>query len=95
MLVQQVIIDYESEGRSRSDLEQVINGAGSRGSPGSQRLNLSQQLGLTGVALHHLQQRGAQLRATARHAVVHQPRSSLVHLRAHKYRQTQSVKDPL
>ena len=50
-------------------------------SPGPQSLDLRQQLELTHIALHHLQQGGAQLRPPARHRVIHQPRCAAVHLR--------------
>lgn len=50
------------------------------GSPGSQGLDLTQQLSLTHVTLHHLQQGGAQLGASARHTVLHQPSCPLIHL---------------
>lgn len=49
-------------------------------SPGSQRLDLPQQLSLTHVALRDLQQGGAQLAPAARPGALHQARHLLVHL---------------
>lgn len=54
--------------------------AGSGHSPGPESLDLRQQLELTQVALHHLQQSSAQPGAASRHAVLHQPGSDITHL---------------
>ena len=48
--------------------------------PAVQSLYLSQHVPLAGVALHHLQQGGAQLRQTTLHAVLFQASLTLVHL---------------
>lgn len=62
------------------ELRREVWQAGSGHSPGPESLDLRQQLELTQVALHHLQQSSVQLGAAPRHTLLHQPRSDITHL---------------